>query len=424
MKERVIFHIDINHCYAQIEEMKYPQLREVPMAVGGHEEKRHGIILAKNDLAKKAGVLTGESLREAKEACPDLLIIPPQYEDYTYYTGLVKDIYREYSSQVESFGLDEAWVDFTGSRHLFGDPLQTAEEIRNRVYREIGLTVSVGVSWNKIFAKFGSDLKDPSGIAVITRDNYRDKVWPAPVRDLLYVGPATERKLKSRGIYTIGDLAGYPVQHLKKAMGVAGEVISVFANGGDCSEVTENGYASPIKSVGNSMTMVHDVDNAEDLRPVYYVLCEAIASRLKDAGMEGDVITVSVRSSGLEWFMKQRKLPRRTNVSEEILHAVMELLETSYSFDTPLRAVGASVSGLRPAGSFRQLSLLEDEEKHEKARRIDYAMDQIRGQYGFYAVRRACTVIDRPLTEFNPKDDHTIHPIGYFQGRKMSDGTL
>lgn len=171
MKDKVIFHIDINHCYAQIEEMKQPHLRDVPMAVGGHEEKRHGIILAKNDLAKAAHVMTGESLREAKEKCPDLLIIPPSYDDYIYYTGLVKDIYRQYSDHVEPFGLDEAWIDYTDSRKLYGEPVKTARLIQDRVEKEIGLTVSVGVSWNKAFAKLGSDMKKPRGMTVITRDN-------------------------------------------------------------------------------------------------------------------------------------------------------------------------------------------------------------------------------------------------------------
>ena len=308
MQDRVIFHIDINHCYAQIEEMKYPELRKVPMAVGGHEEKRQGIILAKNDLAKKAGVTTGESLREARQACEDLLIIPPSYDDYIFYTQAVKQIYREYTSHVESFGLDEAWLDYTDSQRLFGDPVKIAKEIQQRVLEEIGLTVSVGVSWNKIFAKLGSDMKKPSGMTVITRENYQDLVWPLPASDLLYVGWATARKLHDRGIYTIGDLAGYPVRLLKKAMGTAGELISVFANGNDRSPVQETFYEAPPKSVGNSMTLIHDVASLEELRPAAYVIAEAVASRLKDAGMAGNVITVSMRSSGLDWYMRQAKI--------------------------------------------------------------------------------------------------------------------
>ncbi|MBR2812488.1 MAG: DNA polymerase IV, partial [Solobacterium sp.] len=286
MKEKIVMHADIDHCYAQIEEMKFPALRDVPMAVGGHEEKRHGIILAKNDLAKKAGVKTGESLREAYDKCPQLLIIPPSYDDYTYYTSLVKDIYREYSDRVESFGLDEAWIDLTDSGRLIGDEMSAAEKIQQRVLREIGLTVSIGVSYNKVFAKFGSDLRKPFGITHITRQNYRQLVWPRPVQDLLYVGPATNRKLHSRGILTVGELACYPVSYLKEAMGAAGVMIHAFANGEDPSEVAGSAEAPPVKSVGNAMTLIHDVVSAEEIRPVCFVLAESVASRLRDHGME------------------------------------------------------------------------------------------------------------------------------------------
>ena len=424
MEDKVIFHIDINHCYAQIEEMKYPELRFIPMAVGGHEEKRHGIILAKNDLAKKAGIKTGESLREAYEKCPDLLIIPPAYNDYIYYSQEIRKLYQEYTDHVEPFGLDEAWLDFTGSTRIYGDPCMTAARIQQRVLREFGLTVSVGISWNKAFAKLGSDLKKPSGMTVITRDNYKDIVWPRPASDLLYVGYATEKKLRSRGIYTIGQLANYPVHWLKESMGIAGEVISAFANGEDRSNVAETFFRTPVKSVGNAMTLIHDVNDADELRPAMYVLCEAVASRLKDHDMEGCVISVSARSGGLEWYGKQRKIPQPTNVSEEILKTAMELIEESYDFSVPLRAAGVSVSQLHPWHSKRQLSLFADEEAYDDALRIDTAMDRIREQYGFYSVRRACTLIDRPLTEFNPKGDHTVYPIGYFRGRKMSDGII
>ena len=417
--DRVIFHIDINHCYAQIEEMKYPKLREIPMAVGGHEEKRHGIILAKNDPAKKFGILTGESLREAREKCPDLLIIPPAYDDYIYYTSLVKDIYREYSSQVESFGLDEAWIDYTPSQHLFGDPVHTAGEIIRRVREEIGLDVSAGLSWNKVFAKLGSDLKKKDGPAVITRENYRQTVWPLQASDLLYVGPATTRKLRRRGIHTIGELACYPRRYLKEAMGVAGEMIHAFANGEDTSPVAENGSCIPPKSVGNSMTMIHDVMSLEELRPVCWVLAEAVASRMRDHGMEGDVVSVSMRSAGLDWFGCERKIVQPTYVSTEILHTAMELIGEAYDFSAPMRAVGIAVSHLRPRGAYRQMNLFVNEKAYEKARRSDLAMDEIRKLYGFDAVRRACTLLDRPLTDFNVKDDHTVHPVGYFQGRKM-----
>lgn len=419
MKDNVIFHIDINHCYAQIEEMKQPHLRDVPMAVGGHEEKRHGIILAKNDLAKAAHVMTGESLREAKEKCPDLLIIPPSYDDYIYYTGLVKDIYRQYSDHVEPFGLDEAWIDYTDSRKLYGEPVKTARLIQDRVEKEIGLTVSVGVSWNKAFAKLGSDMKKPRGMTVITRDNYQKLVWPLPAQDLLYVGPATIRKLHARGIMTIGDLAQYPAGVLHHDLGIAGDMIQLFARGEDPSPVAENGASAPIKSVGNSMTLVHDVKSFEEVKPVFWMLCEAVASRARDAGMEGSTVYVSLRSTDLAWAGRQMKLERPTDVSDEIMTAVELLVHMMWHETVPLRAAGVALGSLKEASSFRQLSLFEDAERFEAARRCDLAMDEIRNTYGFDSVRRLCTLNDKKLTDFNVKADHTVHPIGCFQGRKM-----
>ena len=223
--ERVIVHSDINHCYAQIEEMLHPELRQVPMAVGGHEEMRHGIILAKNDLAKAFGVKTASTLREAKKACPQLVIIHPHYDDYLYYTSEVKNIYREYTDRVESFGLDEAWIDLTHSSQVFGDGISVARKIQKRVREELGLEVSMGVSYNKIFAKMGSDLKKKMGFSIITQDNYQDVLWPLPIEDLFYVGYRTAPKLKARGMSTIGDLAKKEPAYLRSFLGKMGEVL-------------------------------------------------------------------------------------------------------------------------------------------------------------------------------------------------------
>jgi len=400
--------------YAQIEEMKFPELRDVPMAVGGHEETRHGIILAKNDLAKKYDIKTGESLRDARKKCPDLLIIPPHYDDYMYYTEQVKDIYREYTDQVESFGLDEAWVDFTYSQKLFGDPIKIAHEIQDRVLKEVGLTVSIGVSYNKIFAKLGSDMIKPSGFVVITPENYKEVVWPLPVGDLLYVGSSTERKLHARGIMTIGQLANYSHQLLKNEMGKKGEIIHAFANGWDVSEVALTSFQRHVKSVGNSVTAVHDICNFEELKMVYYVLTESVASRLKDHGLEGNVISISMRDKDLNWFSRQRKVETYTNVTEEIIITVLELSLENYDFSVPLRSIGLSVGNLRPDLGRRQLNLFEDDEQVEKARKVDNTMDAIRNKYGFEAVKRCCILQDKELTGFNPKGDHTIHPVSYF----------
>ena len=260
--ERWIIHSDINHCYAQIEEMMYPELRNVPMAIGGHEEDRHGIILAKNDLAKKYHIKTGESLRDAFQKCPELLIVPPHYDDYLFYTEEVKRIYREYSDKVESFGLDEAWIDITGTEKLFHKTaMELAEEIQRRVFKELGLTVSMGLSFNKVFAKLGSDLDKKQGLAVITRDNFKDMVFPLPVADILYIGKATSSQLNERNIYTLGDLALSSKEYIKSFLGKNGEMVWLFANGYDTLSV--NSSQQVIKSVGNGITAKHDIHTIE-----------------------------------------------------------------------------------------------------------------------------------------------------------------
>lgn len=286
-KQRAILHCDINHCFAQIEEMKYPYLREVPMIVGGDEAKRHGIVLAKNLKAKEYSLKTGEPLCSALKKCKDLVIIKPVFEDYVYYTEKVKDIYREYSDKVESYGLDEAWVDVSESTGLFGDGDKIAAIIQRRVRDELGLTISVGSSFNKIFAKLGSDMRKPYGLVSITEDNFKERVWPLPVSDLLYVGPATQQKCLRYGIHSIQDLANTDILLLKKYFGKMGEMLYYSANGMDVSNVRRSGQRDAAKSIGNSVTAIRDICTENEVKEVYYVLAESVASRLRDAGLKG-----------------------------------------------------------------------------------------------------------------------------------------
>lgn len=414
MSERVILHLDINHCYAQIEEMLHPELRFIPMVVGGDPEKRHGIILAKNLLAKKFGIKTGEPLRDAMKKCPGLTVVPVHFEEYKYYTEKVKDIYRDYTDQVESFGLDEAWIDVTRSAELHGDGETVAKIIQERVKEEIGLTISIGVSYNKIFAKLGSDLIKPSGLVVISKQNYKEVAWPLPVEDLLYVGPATHAKLARIGVKTIGELAQLPVQTMKSLIGKMGEIIWSFANGDDTSVVDLTTYKREVKSVGNSITAVHDIKNLEEAKIVYQVLVESVASRLKDEKMKGAVISIGLRDKNLVSFGRQQKIDNPTNISDEIFKVVVELVKTSYDFKIPLRSVGVSVSMLEKDTSYTQLSLFVDEEKRLALKRLDIMVDNIRAKFGFDAIKRASVIQDRVLTSFDPKGDHTIHPVSYF----------
>jgi Nucleotidyltransferase/DNA polymerase involved in DNA repair len=414
MKQRVILHCDIDYCYAQMEEMKYPELKKVPMAVGGSEEKRHGIILAKNTLAKRHGVKTAESLREALAKCPKLLIIHPNYDDYLYYSEKVKDIYRSYSDKVESFGIDEAWVDISDSLSLFGSGETIAKEIKRRIKEELGLTVSIGLSFNKVFAKLGSDLNKPDGLSIITEENYRDIVWPLPVEELFYVGPATKRKLYEQNIKTIGELAQMELHKVKNKLGKMGELVYHFANGVDISEVKLNEYKRLPKSMGNGITTPKDVCSYQEAEIVFYVLVESIAARLKDLEMVGGVISIALRDKELNSFMRQKKISEKTNIASEIMDVVKCLLHEHYDFSIPMRSLSVTVAELSADTGIRQLNLLVDEKEKERMRNLDLAMMKIRNKYGFYKVKRCTMLLDEELSEFNPKEDHVIHPVGYF----------
>lgn len=421
--DRMIFHMDINHCYAQIEEMKYPELRRVPMAVGGRKELRHGIVLARNAAAARYGVKTGETLMEADRKCPGLLIIPPSYEDYVYYAGLVREIYREYSDRVEPFGLDEAWIEYTGSRKLFGDPLRAAEEIRRRVKRETELTISAGVSWNKVFAKLGSDLKNPHGPCVISRRNFRDVVWPLPVEKLLYAGPSSVRRLHAAGIRTIGELAAFPRPLLKWKMGAIGEILHAFACGEENAPVARAGTV-PADSVSFSLTLLRDVRTAEEMKPVCRVVSEMITSRLRRDGLAAGRLAVFFRTDGFVPYARERRLPQKTSVSADLAAAAWELLGQIRG-ENAIRSFGMTAGSLSADAGIRQISLLEDEKHHEQERRTDLAMDAIRNRYGYDAVWMAGTAADAALWRNAAGMEHEIHPMGYFRGRRMhADGTV
>ena len=414
MNERVILHCDINHCYAQIEEMKYPELKEVAMAVGGHEESRHGIILTKNLLAKKYNIKTGESLREALKKCPDLLIVHPHYDDYLYYTEKVKDIYREYSDRVESFGLDEAWIDCTESVKIFGSGKEIAQIIQKRVLEEVGLTVSIGVSFNKIFAKLGSDMMKPMGLVVIDRDNFKETAWNLPVEDLLYVGRSTQIKLNLFGIKTIGDLAQFDIVALKRNLGKMGEIIWYFANGYDNSEVAITGTTSEIKSIGNGITTPKDITTFEEAKLVFYVLCESVASRAKEKGFVGKCISIHLRNTELKSISRQYKFENATNITEEMMPIILMLLKENYDFSIPLRSITITLSHLLNEDCQVQCSLFESNSKHQKGYDLELTLDKIRSTYGFSSVKRCSMLLDEQLTSFNPKGDHIIFPQGYF----------
>ena len=411
---RAILHIDMNSCYASIECLHHPEIRHLPVAVGGDVEARHGIILAKNELAKRAGVKTGEALWQAKQKCPDLVIVPPHYQLYLRFSRMARAIYAEYTDLIEPFGLDEAWIDVTGSS-VFGDAVEIAETIRKRVKFELGITVSIGVSFNKIFAKLGSDYKKPDAVTVFGKDDYREKVWPLPVEELLYVGPATTRKLRARGIRTIGDLARTGPSLLHSWLGKMGYVLHAFANGNDPSPVASLGEEAIIKSIGNSTTTPRDLTCEEDVNIIFYVLAESVAARMRENGFRAKTVQISLRDTDLFSFERQCKLESPSCLASELHDAGMRLLRDHYRFRKPLRSVGIRGMDLVPIQTAMQLNFFEDPVRREKRERLEVAVDELRRRFGHAAVSRAVTMCDPSLGTINPKDDHTIHPVGYFK---------
>ena len=322
---RTILHVDLNNFYASVECLYHPELRGKPVAVSGDVENRHGIILAKNQLAKAAGVKTGEAIWQAKGKCPGLICLPPDYRKYLRFSRLTRKIYADYTDKIESFGIDENWLDVSGSAALFGDGPKIAGEIRRRIREEMGVTASVGVSWNKIFAKLGSDMKKPDATTVITEENFRDIVWPLPVEELLYVGRSTKNKLNNRAVFTIGDLAARDVHLLKLALGVWGETLWTFANGLDAAPVAQSGEESFIKSVGNSTTTPRDMVNIEDVKMIVYVLAESVAARLRRHGLKCRTVAVHIRNNELYSFERQGKLPAPSFLAQDIAGKALEL---------------------------------------------------------------------------------------------------
>ena len=413
---RSVLHIDMNACYASIECLYDPSIRNLPVAVGGDVEARHGIILAKNQIAKRFGVKTGEALWQAKQKCPELHIVPPHFDRYLRFSRMAREIYADYTDLVEPFGLDEVWCDVTGTQKLRERGLEAlANEIRERVKFELGITVSVGASWNKIFAKLGSDYKKPDAVTVFTPENYRDKVWPLPASDLLGVGRATERKLASRGIRTIGDIAAAPPSMLRGFLGKWGLILHDFAAGYDSSPVARAGDEAVIKSIGNSTTTPRDLCCDEDAGIVYWMLCESVAERMRESGFLCRGVQVHIRDNELASFERQLKLESPTCLASVLHEAAMRLLRENWDWHKPLRSIGVRATDLLSASTPVQCSIFEDSERQEKRERLEHSVDDLRRRFGHYCVGRAVCVSDPTLRNISPKDDHVIHPVGYFK---------
>lgn len=363
MRDRLILHIDINSFYAQVELLDKPELRNLPVAVGGDVKQRHGVILAKNEAAKRYAVKTGESLYEARQKCPGLIVLPPHHVLYHDYSEQAMDIYRSRSNKVESFGLDEAWLDLSSALGNTRSWQETAEEVsealRQEVFEKLKLTVSIGVSWNKSYAKLGSDYRKPDAVTIISRSNYREIVWPLPVGRLLYVGPVSQKRLGDTGILTIGQLAAADDAFLASILGKSGPELGRMARGEDTAAVLSEQEQQPRRSVGSSRTYAADLKDLNAAEQPLRALAEEVSSRLKEQGLRGQTVHVFIRNNQFQDKSRQRQLRTAIQSAEELYEEAHLLLQMHENFNLPIRALGISVSSLIRAGETWQPSLFD-----------------------------------------------------------------
>lgn len=413
MEERVVLHSDLNNCYASIECMLDPSLRGKRIAVCGSTEERHGIVLAKNQEAKKLGVKTGMAIWQAKQACPRLTIIPPHMDQYMKFSKIVRAIYKRYSPDVEAFGIDESWIELTGSALLRRKTgAEIANEIRETVKNEVGLTVSVGVSFNKIFAKLGSDMKKPDAVTCIPKNRFQDIVWPLPVDDLLYVGRATTQKLTQYGIHTIGELAQMDVKSLDHMFGKNGMMLWAFANGMDNSRVMPCEYSPPVKSVGHGITCVADLDSLDEVRLVFMQLSQEIGLKLRKHDLAARGVQIGVRDSELRYTGYQCKLPYPTQSYTEIWQAGNRLFQEKHDWKNNIRSLTIRAIDLVPAGESIQLDLWSDYKQHDRHTVIERTVEDIRRRYGDGIINYAVLMQNIKLPRII-SDEHLMPSLMY-----------
>jgi len=385
MKERTILHSDLNSFYASVEMMLDPTLRGKAIAVCGCTEDRHGIVLAKSDLAKKAGVKTGMVNWEAKQLCKDLIMVPPHYDQYLKYSKLTQAIYQRYTDLIEPFGMDECWLDVTGSS-VYGNGVEIAEKIRRSCREELGLTVSIGVSYNKIFAKLGSDLKKPDAITEIRRDTYQEQIWPLNCSEMIYCGRATTAKLAKYGIHTIGEVAATDPAFLKRLLGVNGVALWRYANGTDQSRVMHRDFVSPVKSIGHGITCTADLENDEEVWKVILELSQDVGHRLRVHELSARGVQIQVRGHDLLGSQFQCKLPFKTQLPSEIGAVAHRLFQDRYRWGSKVRAVCVRAIDLVPQKDPDQLSLFVDTTRLERRERLEDTVEELRRRFGKHSI--------------------------------------
>ncbi len=414
MSDRVILHSDINSCYATIEHLHHPELAGKPLAVGGDPEARHGIVLTADYLAKKKGVKTGMALWQAKQVCPEITFVPPNMDLYLRFSRMAHEIYSEYTDLQEPYGIDECWLDVTDSKIIKGDGLTIAKEISNRMKKELGVTVSIGVSFNKIFAKLGSDYKKPDAITTMYKEEFKTKAWKLPVSDLLYVGRATNSKMQKYGIHTIGDLARTDIDWITGIFGKMGAILWSFANGYDESPVKKENTSAPIKSIGNGTTTPRDLETDDDVKIVLYNLAESVAARLRKNGFKCRVVEISIRDNKLISFSRQKKLGNATNITGEIAQSAYALFKENYLWNNPIRSLGVRGADLVNDNYWEQLDIFSSAEYREKLVKADRAVDDIRRRFGYFSIQRGLMYKDKKLSHLDCESMHTVHPHTFF----------
>ena len=400
---RIVCHCDLNNFYATVECVIRPELSSKPLIVGGDVEKRHGIVLAKNQLAKAKGIKTGDTIWQALNKCPDLVSVPPQFDLYMKYSKMVFNEYTNYTSKVEPFGPDECWLDVTGSLKLFGTGVETADDIRKTVKEKAGLTLSVGVSFNKIFAKLAGDIAEPDSTLEITKNNFKEILYPLNADKLMGVGRKTYDKLKSMCISTIGDLASADSVYLKRQFGKNGLMLSNYARGLNSEPVREYVHGRDVKSVGHGLTATRDLVNYEEAATLIYYLAELVAVRMRRTGVRGSGVALHLRYNKLEVITRQCKLASSMNTAAQIAETAIKLLKTHWDLSVPLRSMSVAVFDLTSEGAGAQISMFEQVDTSQE--KIEAAVDKIRARFGGDKITRANLIEQDFIYDKNDSED-------------------
>lgn len=386
---RNILHCDMNNFYASVECMLSPELKQYPVAVCGSVEERRGIVLAKNYKAKAFKVATGDAVWQAKQKCPDLVVVPPHYEEYLKYSKLAKAIYCDYTNQVEPYGMDKCWLDISGTKKLFGNPVDVANEIRERIKFELGLTISVGVSFNKIFAKLGSDYKKPDAVTVFEKETFREKIWVLPASVLLGVGRATTRVLNNYCIRTIGDLANSDYDFIKRILGKNGVSLWLYANGRDNSTIKDIKFVSPVKSIGHGITTVVDLSNEEEVWRVFLELTQGNGHKLRVHQKVAKAVAIYVRDNTLFSKQWQTQMQMVTQLPLVLAQYAFQLFKKRYDWRNPIRSVTIQAINLFPQDMPQQIDLFCDYERAEKQEKLDGCVEKLCQRFGKRCIRNA-----------------------------------